>query len=127
MKIHFENGLLLVRWKGYMDFWGWVMNSSYSAQTILGTPIVVYKEDRNLNKEMMNHESIHVRQALEMLYLPFWIMYIGHWLINKLFKGMDADTAYRNIIFEKEAYQNDKNFNYLKDRKFWSWTKYSKK
>jgi len=110
-----------------MEMWGKLMDSSYSAQTILGTPVVVYKDDEDINDEMINHESIHVRQAFQMLYVPFWIIYIGQWLYNKFILKMTADQAYENIIFEKEAYANDKNLNYLKEFKFWSWTNYAKK
>ena len=33
--------------------------------------------------------------------------------------------AYMNISFEKEAYKNDSDFNYLKKRRFWAWVKYA--
>jgi len=36
-------------------------------------------------------------------------------------------TAYMNISFEREAYTNDNNLEYLKDRKYFAWIKYLRK
>jgi hypothetical protein len=76
-------------------------------------------------KKLINHEKIHIRQQLELLVLIFYIIYGLEWLINKI-KGMSNDDAYRNISFEREAYSNDKNMNYLSNRKFWAFIKYYK-
>lgn len=74
---------------------------------------------KQLNKIDINHEAIHTKQMQEMLYIPFYIWYIIEYLI-KLFKG----NAYRNISFEREAYNNQYNLNYLNNRKHYSWIKY---
>lgn len=64
--------------------------------------------------ELINHERIHLRQQLELLILPFYIWY----LIAYYRKG------YMNVSFEKEAYANDKNLDYLKTRKPFAFLKY---
>ena len=74
---------------------------------------------KQLNKIDINHEAIHTKQMQEMLYIPFYILYIIEYLI-KLFKG----NAYRNLSFEREAYNNQYNLNYLNNRKHYSWIKY---
>ena len=74
---------------------------------------------KQLNKIDINHEAIHTKQMQEMLYIPFYIWYIIEYLI-KLFKG----NAYRNLSFEREAYNNQYNLNYLNNRKHYSWIKY---
>lgn len=71
----------------------------------------------------MNHEFIHFRQQIELLILPFYIIYILNYLIN-LILYHNHQQAYRNILFEREAYENDAKLNYLADRKFASWTTY---
>lgn len=71
---------------------------------------------------MLNHESIHGRQQVEMLLILFYIWYGIEFLIRKFGGG----NAYRNISFEREAYANEKNMEYLKNRKFWAFTKYLK-
>lgn len=77
------------------------------------------KPDAVINKIAYNHESIHTAQMKEMLYIPFYIWYFLEWLIKLLFKG----NAYRNISFEREAYDNQYNLNYLKERKRYNWIK----
>lgn len=120
-------GMLVIKWTAWMEFWGKLFNASYGAQAFLGLPLMFYKADRNLSDKTINHEKIHLRQGVELLWIGLWILYGGHWLINFLFKSMSADEAYRNVIFEKEAYDNQHDLDYLKTRKFWAWTKYWKK
>jgi hypothetical protein len=75
------------------------------------------------NHHLINHEKIHIRQQLELLILPFYILYIGHYLFN-LVKYRNHDTAYRNICFEREAYTQESDLNYLKVWHFWRFLKY---
>ena len=77
------------------------------------------KKDAKINNVIVNHESIHTAQMKEMLYIPFYLWYVAEWLIKLLFKG----NAYRNISFEREAYDNQYNLNYLKERKHYRWIK----
>lgn len=77
------------------------------------------KKDAKINDVIVNHESIHTAQMKEMLYIPFYLWYVTEWLIKLLFKG----NAYRNISFEREAYDNQYNLNYLKERKRYNWIK----
>src|SRR6476661_2012343 len=71
------------------------------------------------NQVILNHELIHIRQQLELLILPFYLLYLGHYLINRL-KYKDHYTAYMAIIFEKEAYAMEKDLQYLKKRPFFN-------
>lgn len=77
------------------------------------------KKDAKINDVIVNHESIHTAQMKEMLYIPFYLWYVTEWLVKLLFKG----NAYRNISFEREAYDNQYNLNYLKERKRYNWIK----
>jgi hypothetical protein len=70
-----------------------------------------------------NHESIHLAQQKELFVIPFYVLYVYEYFRNKL-KGMDNDSAYRNISFEREAYNNQKNLTYLQTRDRMSWKKY---
>ena len=75
------------------------------------------------NEVMINHEKIHIRQQIELLILPFFIWYGIEFLIRYLI-CKDKNIAYRNISFEKEAYQNEKDLGYLEQRAFWGFLKY---
>ena len=80
------------------------------------------KEDV-LDKVFVNHEKIHLRQQLELLVLPFYVWYVIEFLIRWIITK-DKNVAYRNISFEKEAYTNEKDLNYLKSRSFWKFLNY---
>jgi hypothetical protein len=80
------------------------------------------KEDV-LDKVFVNHEKIHLRQQLELLVLPFYVWYVIEFLIRWIITK-DKNVAYRNISFEKEAYTNEKDLNYLKSRSFWNFLNY---
>ncbi|MDI1304531.1 MAG: hypothetical protein PSX42_06770 [bacterium] len=69
------------------------------------------------NKVFVNHEKIHLRQQLELLVIPFFIWYFIEYLF-RLIQYKKADLAYRNISFEREAYANEKDLEYLKSRFF---------
>lgn len=77
---------------------------------------------------MLNHELIHTAQMKELLYLPFYILYGIEWLI-RLGMYRNARKAYRNISFEREAYNMQNNFHYIidKERKPYAFLKYIKR
>lgn len=72
------------------------------------------------NRIIINHESIHIKQQTELLVIGFYIWYIVEWFIRLFMKG----SAYSNISFEKEAKLNEKNLDYIKIRKKYSFIKY---
>lgn len=107
-------------------------------------------------EQMLNHEFIHGAQQLDFfiisliisaivntagcllfacslltlimgLLIPliaFYIVYGLNYLIN-IIRG--CDDPYKEIVFEREAYSNDLNFEYLKTRKWTDIFKYIKK
>jgi hypothetical protein len=68
------------------------------------------------------HETIHYRQWLELLFIGFLVLYPAFWIWNIL-KGMSGEDAYRNIPFEKEAWDNDRDMGYLFRRKPFAWAR----
>ncbi|WP_026708550.1 hypothetical protein [Flavobacterium frigidarium] len=94
----------------------------YRGLTIFPFVFIRYKEDRE-NVVLINHERIHLRQQLELLILPFFILY-GLEFVFRLFEYKNFNTAYRNISFEREAYSNEKNLQYLTNRKLFSFAKF---
>lgn len=81
---------------------------------------VLFTRKDNLDVYTINHEEIHTKQMKELGYIFFYIWYGIEWLI-RLFKKGDA---YRNISFEKEAYANEYNLDYIKYRHKYAWFKY---
>ncbi len=85
--------------------------------------VLVDSQKDKFDKVLINHEKIHLYQQIEMLVIPFYIVYLVHYFIQFV-KHKKHYTAYMNIVFEKEAYQNEWNLEYLKDRKFWAFWRY---
>jgi hypothetical protein len=87
-------------------------------------PFVFLKSKHlKLNQTLINHEKIHLRQQVELLVVPFYLVYGVEFLV-RLFQYKKWHLAYRNISFEREAYANEMYLDYLKQRKFWSFLKY---
>nr|WP_254453185.1 hypothetical protein [Winogradskyella undariae] len=87
-------------------------------------PFVILKT-KNLKQDLViiNHEKIHLRQQIELLILPFFIIYVFEFLI-RLIQYRKWNLAYRNISFEREAYANEKDLDYLKSRSFLKFKSY---
>ena len=93
------------------------------------------KGSRIYNK-MINHESIHEQQILDFTpeMFPSWLRYtIGsicfyllyglEWLFKLIPCLITKKNAYRSLCAEQEAYENEKNFDYIKNRSKLSWLK----
>ncbi len=76
-----------------------------------------------LHPTLLNHERIHLRQQAELLIIPFYLWYVTEYFI-RLIIYKNKRQAYRNISFEREAYTNENNLNYLNKRKLWALIKY---
>ncbi len=85
--------------------------------------IFLKKKDLKDDQVLVNHEKIHLKQQAELLLIFFYIFYILEWVF-KILRHKNSYLAYKNISFEREAYQNENNFNYIKKRKFWAFIKY---
>ena len=87
-------------------------------------PFVLVKS-RKLKHDavLIRHETIHLNQAAELLVIPFYLLYLFNYLLNWL-KYPNHYRAYYEIIFEREAYRNEHDINYLKTRKLWAWRFY---
>lgn len=77
------------------------------------------KED----KELLNHERIHLQQQKELLVGFFYLFYFLEWIV-KFIIYRNGYTAYLNLSFEREAYQNECNLYYLQSRKIYSFFNY---
>lgn len=80
--------------------------------------LILSRRELKNDRVFMNHERIHLRQQLELLVVPFYLWYGFEFLVLWI-HHKNAHTAYRNISFEKEAYKNEKDLDYLKKRPFW--------
>ncbi|NDV16843.1 hypothetical protein GO009_12475 [Muricauda sp. TY007] len=87
-------------------------------------PFIILKEDSLMADEVLiNHERIHLRQQQELLILPFYMLYVSEWLFRTVLY-LDSYRAYQNISFEREAYANEKDMQYLSNRKTFGFLHY---
>jgi len=104
----------------------YIIPSSSSIQAMALWPCVLANRSlrgQGVSERLLIHERIHHKQQIELLILPFYVWYILEWLF-KWIVYKDRKRAYRAISFEKEAYVNDKDIDYLPRRRFWNFLKY---
>ena len=119
-------------------------------------PFGIYVKLEYLTRQKtINHESIHWQQQLEMIvvgaiiaiitgilllslgvsslwlltllafpFLFFYLWYVIEWFFRIFING---NKAYVSLSFEREAYGNADNMDYLKTRKPFAWLKYMRK
>lgn len=85
--------------------------------------MIFVKHGAKLSRQVINHERIHTRQQMEMLILPFYIMYVLEWLV-RFAMCRNWMKAYYALSFEREAYDNMNNLEYLKKRRLFAWVRY---
>jgi hypothetical protein len=85
--------------------------------------IFIRHEHLRSDASLLHHERIHHHQQLELLLVGFYLLYGLNYLYN-LAKYRAHYKAYREIVFEREAYAMDKDFEYLKKRKLFAFVKF---
>ena len=83
-------------------------------------PFIILKEKHRDNEIIKTHEKIHIEQQKEMLVIFFYIWYLVEFVLL-IFKYKNPKKAYKNLLHEKEAKQNERNKDYLKTRKSYAW------
>lgn len=72
-----------------------------------------------LDDTIINHERIHTAQQRELLFVPFYIIYVLEWLWL-LVRLRSWRRAYYAISFEREAYGHGSDPAYLQTRRHYS-------
>jgi len=88
-------------------------------------PFVISREP--MDQITLNNERIHLKQQEELLIIGFYVMYVYYWLKNmKKYEGSKRQRmlAYRNIPFEREAYEHQMSDVYTMRRKSYAWWKF---
>ena len=80
----------------------------------------------NISERIRRHETIHYQQQIELLFVGQWILYGVFWLIG-LVRYRSGKKAYYENPFEREAYTQDEDPNYLKTRPMYNWRHYVRK
>ncbi len=70
-----------------------------------------------------SHEETHWWQQLELLVLPFYLLYALFYIFG-LIRWRNHHEAYYRNPFEVEAYVNELDDGYLDDRTWYGWTRH---
>lgn len=93
----------------------------YIAINLFG--VLFTRKGTTISDRTIRHEEIHTHQMKYMLYIFFYLWYGIEWLVRYI-QYRNSKTAYYNISFEREAYDNNNNTKYAKYLKPYSWFKY---
>ena len=74
-----------------------------------------------MDKQTLNHEKIHLAQQRELWLVGFYLLYAFYWLRARLLFRMSSHDAYMAIPFEVEAYAQQHDMDYLKNRERFAW------
>lgn len=101
----------------------WLFRKNFVGMAIFPFILLRNKEDKN-DMHLVHHERIHIIQQIELLVIPFFIWYGFEYIYRLIQYKFDGHKAYRNLSFEREAYANEHDLEYLKKRKFYSFLNY---
>lgn len=73
-----------------------------------------------LSEHTRQHETIHWIQQRELLFVGFFVLYLGWWFWY-LIRLRNGAAAYRAIPFEVEAYRFEGDPQYLEKRPVFAW------
>ena len=103
----------------------------YRAVNLFG--IVFVRTGATMDDEDFNHEAIHTAQMEDFVSGISWLRLIGAtffylWYVVefliRLIRYQDWHSAYRNVSFEREAYDNEGDAEYLDWREACAWAGY---
>lgn len=107
----------------------WLPFKGFGSITLFGF-LVRRKDKKNtpISDQTWIHENIHRKQVEDFHlwyfgYILFYIFYVLEWLL-KVPSALFGYRPYYSISFEQEAYRNQKNADYLEERKHFAWLKY---
>lgn len=87
-------------------------------------PFIILKNtDLKHDRVLINHERIHLQQQRELLILPFYLFYLVEWIVKSVYY-FNFYEGYQNISFEREAYNHEKDLEYLSKRPIFGFLRY---
>ena len=93
------------------------------ASAITLFPFVLVLKGVKLNQRLVRHEKIHLAQQVELLVVPFYVLYLAEYLAKRMYYR-NHYLAYKNISFEREAYRHENDPLYLSRRRAYGWLSY---
>ena len=124
MKIEYKGYYFIVTSNNIVRKLGRLVSLGDRAMAITFYPFLFVRTDTRQNQELIRHETIHIRQQLELLLVGSWILYIFEYIYARYIKKLDKRQSYYFTSLEQEAHRNAMNENYLQQRKPYAVLKY---
>ena len=91
----------------------------YHAITLF--PFIFYNSVPMTEREI-RHETVHLWQQAVLLVLPFYVLYVLFWIVG-LLRYRNSMQSYREIPFERSAYQLEGQSGLKRTTMAFDWTK----
>lgn len=126
MKIEFKKYYWIITSNKIVRNLGKFISLGGNAMAITFYPFLFVRKDTRNNQELIRHETIHIKQQIELLIIGAWLLYICEFIYGKYVKKLDSRQAYYFTAMEQEAHRNAMNTRYLSTRAPYSILKYIK-
>lgn len=83
-------------------------------------PLIFFRSREEVVPWIINHEQIHFRQQLALLFVGTWILWGIEWLYARVVLRKAPQEAYLWCSNEQEAYRNQQDFGYLNHRRLFA-------
>ena len=111
------NNIMKIVYNKFIPFKGYLAINLFGVLFVRGTRGAT---QHRINNRLLTHEEIHTAQMKELGYIFFYLWYFVEYCIIRLFHRKQ-NCAYHDVSFEEEAYLHEYDYNYLKNRKHYSW------
>ncbi len=131
--LSYTDRAIMTTFKGYywiitsnkiVKYCGRLLSLGDSAMAITFFPFIFVRTDTRDNTELIRHETIHIRQQVELLIIGAWLLFIIEYCIARYIKKYNARQSYYYTALEQEAHRNAIYEDYLDRRKPYAMLKY---
>lgn len=109
-----------------MNLFGYLAGVGNKGKGAAIYPFIFVREVSFATPVLTNHELIHFRQQIETLFIGSWVINLFERQYAKLFLKKSNMESYTWKSSEQEAYRNQYDLEYLKNRKLWARFNYFK-
>lgn len=116
-KIQFKKTHFLIISDQLVTKLGRLVSLGDNAMAITVWPFLMVRPSTMDNVELIRHETIHIKQQIELFIIGAPLLYVFEYLYARYWKKLDKRQVYYYSAMEQEAHRNASNENYLKERR----------
>lgn len=127
MKLYSQHGALILESESLVKLAGFLSGGKSGAKSAKASaffPFILVRKRQYATSVFINHERIHLRQQIETLVIGAWLIQLIEDIYSRLFLKLKFPDYYFYRSGEQEAYRNQHDLNYLKNRQWFSQFKY---